>query len=263
MIFYCYHRDNFCGTVTIDSFIDFSQYGGVMTTSPTLPSRCCCATKHILSSVGKERTNERNQRQRERMPKNCSLSSILIVGKHHPLSIFKYLTNYVAPAVLRLFLLPKSRLNNTKNYNKTALSNDAYFHELTQRSPHAPINANAKYTKFQKSPIPNVLLDGPTMKNIIRNKVAFSQQPTQSKTTRIFAGKNQVCFTFFFSSLSFAIFYSTAVAASVCCLASLPSSFSFGIRSFRRNTTHRRAATTPTRLASALKVTGSGAHTYT
>lgn len=136
----------------------------------------------------------------------------------------------------------------------------------TQRSPHAPINANAKYTKFQKFPIPNGLLDGPTTKNIIRNKIAFRNSQRKSKTTRIFAGKNQVCFTFFFSSLSFAIFYSTAAAAATaaaCCLASLPSSFSFGIRSFRRNTTHRRAATTPTRLASTLKVTGSGAHTYT
>lgn len=69
MIFYCYHRDNFCGTVTIDSFIDFSQYGGVMTTSPPLPSRCCCATKHILSSVKKrERKKPKTETERERMP---------------------------------------------------------------------------------------------------------------------------------------------------------------------------------------------------
>lgn len=69
------------------------------------------------------------------MTKNCSLSSILIVGKHHPLSIFKYLTNYVATAELRIFLLPKSRPDNTKNYNKTALSNDAYSHQLNSAQP--------------------------------------------------------------------------------------------------------------------------------
>lgn len=88
-------------SLTIDSFIDFSQYAAAAAAQQSTFRK---------KERASERTNERKKPkiERERMPKklNCSLShpSILIVGKHHhPLAYLIYLTNYVAPAELRLF----------------------------------------------------------------------------------------------------------------------------------------------------------------
>lgn len=93
------------------------------------------------------------------------------------------------------------------------------FPPPTRSPPPARLSTSTKYTKFQleNSPPPSYKfsLEFSTYiykctYNIIRNKTwVFAKANSITKTTRIFAGKNQVCFTFFFFQSFFA--FSTAL----------------------------------------------------
>lgn len=182
--------------------------------------RCCRLAAAAQQSTfrKKERVSERTKeltketKDRERMPKklNCSLShpSILIVGETPPpVSIFNISNKLCCACRAETFLLlyfPSRALTTRKNYNKTALSNDVSSHRA--QPSFAPLSMRTLNTQNFKNPpslLCSLLLDGPTMKNIYtyvyntQLSYFFAIANAKAKTTRIFAGKNQVCFTFF------------------------------------------------------------------
>lgn len=148
------------------------------------------------------------------MPKklNRSLShpSILIVGETPPpVSIFNISNKLCCACRTETFLLlyfPSRALTTRKNYNKTALSNDLSSHRAQPSlAPLSMRTLNTQNFKIPPSLQCSPLLDGPTIKKIYIHTYIYNTQLSyffaitnaKAKTTRIFAGKNQVCFTFF------------------------------------------------------------------
>lgn len=169
------------------------------------------------------------------MPKklNRSLShpSILIVGETPPpVSIFNISNKLCCACRAETFLLlyfPSRALTTRKNYNKTALSNDLSSHRAQPSlAPLSMRTLNTQNFKIPPSLQCSPLLDGPTIKNICIYIYIYNTQLSyffaitnaKAKTTRIFAGKNQVCFTFF----SFPVFLLPFAFCCLLCLASPP-----------------------------------------